>query len=126
MKEDTILVVDDDKSSCEFLAEFLRSNGFNVLTADRAEEGIGVMEDNRVDLIISDYFMPEMDGLEFLGEIKARHPGLPFILLTAFGTIEKAVDAIKFGAVDYVQKSSDLEGLLLIAKQAIRLHIWCG
>ena len=100
----TILVIDDDPSILDVSAVRFRSAGFSVLTADRGEKGLDLLRANQVDLVVLDVKMPGMGGKETLRHIQAKWPGLPVIILTAYGSIPDAVEAVREGAVDYVTK----------------------
>ena len=100
----TILVIDDDPSILDVSAVRFRSAGFSVLTADRGEKGLDLLRTNWVDLVVLDVKMPGMGGKETLRQIQAKWPGLPVIILTAYGSIPDAVEAVREGAVDYVTK----------------------
>jgi DNA-binding NtrC family response regulator len=108
-----ILIVDDEASQRELLAGFLKKQGHEVFLAGGGAEGLTRVKETRVDLVISDFKMPGMSGLELLRGVKAANPGIPFILVTAYGTVETAVQAMKEGAADYITKPLDLEELLL-------------
>ncbi len=114
-----ILVCDDEESQRELLSGFLRNLGYEVTTADSGKEAI---EKNRTcgfDLAILDLKMPEIDGIETMQKMKIIDPQTYFIILTGFGTVESAVEAIKSGAYDYLSKPVDLEKLELLIK---RIH----
>jgi DNA-binding NtrC family response regulator len=109
--ERTILLVDDEESQRRVLAGFLRKAGFEVLQASNAADAARLAERHTLDLVITDLRMPDRDGLELLGDLHRLNPGLPAILMTAFGTIQTAVDAMKRGAADYLTKPIDLDQL---------------
>ena len=108
----TVLIVDDDPSILEVLDVRLAANGYKTITATTAEEGLEKLSDQGVDLIISDMRMPGIGGMGLLSRVTNEWPGLPVMLLTAFGTIPDAVSAVKDGAVDYMTKPFDGEELL--------------
>lgn len=114
VKENTrILVVDDEQGYCEVLKTILTGKGYAVETCNNGKEALAVLEKSSFDIVISDLKMPVMDGYELLKEIKARDYDTEVIMLTAFGTIEKAVETMKAGAYSYVTKGSDPEELLI-------------
>lgn len=115
-----ILVVDDQRTVCYSLQRFLQSEGYNVHTATSGEDALSVLNDVNPDLVIMDVRMPEMDGLEVLKRIKESHPKVQVIMMTAFSTTEKAIEAIKLGAYDYLAKPFDNDELLIRAKDAIK------
>lgn len=115
-----VLVVDDQKTVCYSLQRFLRSEGYNVHTATSGEEALSVINDVKPDLVIMDVRMPEMDGIEVLRKIKESHPQVQVIMMTAFSTTEKAIQAIKLGAYDYITKPFDNDELLMRVRDAIK------
>ncbi|MGE5849434.1 MAG: sigma-54-dependent transcriptional regulator, partial [Candidatus Methylomirabilota bacterium] len=108
-----ILVVDDEASQRELIGGFLKKQGHEVLSAGSGAEALTRLREVRVDLVLSDFKMPGMSGLEVLRGVKAVNPEIPFILVTAYGTVETAVQAMREGAADYLTKPLDLEELLL-------------
>jgi DNA-binding NtrC family response regulator len=98
------LVVDDDALIRRSLAEMLRGEGYRVSEASTGAEALKVFAQAAPDLVVTDFNMPEVDGLQLLRELRARKPDLPVILVTGYGTVEQAVEAMKAGAYDYVSK----------------------
>lgn len=109
----TILVVDDEPDYCDVLKMILSGKGYKVDTCGNGGEAVKKLEKRAFDLVISDLCMPVMDGRQLLEEIKKKEYDTEVILLTAHGTIEKAVDAMKAGAWTYVTKGRDPEELLM-------------
>jgi DNA-binding NtrC family response regulator len=122
MKKPLILVVDDDKELLKNLGSKIKRWGFDCLTACDGIEALEVLKDNPVDLVLTDQQMPKMDGLTLLKEIKSKHGGVPFIMLTAFGTVDKAVLSIRHGADDYLQKPYDPDNLLATIKRSLSYY----
>ena len=120
-----ILVVDDEPSITLLLSRILSKEGYEVATASNAEEGFVLFQKFKPDLIISDLKMPGMSGLEFLKKIKKKNQEIDFIILTAFGTIENAVEAMKEGASDYLIKplKEPEELRIIVAKIAERKRL---
>ena len=109
-----ILVVDDEASIREMIKKGLsQMGGFNVETAQNGAEAIEKIEKEVFDLVLTDLKMPEMDGLELLKNIKGTRPEVMVILMTAYGSIETAVEAMKMGADDYITKPFNIDHLLL-------------
>ncbi|MGI6721925.1 MAG: sigma-54-dependent transcriptional regulator [Anaerovoracaceae bacterium] len=108
-----ILVVDDEQDYCDVLRMILESKGYNVETRNNGADALRCLELNNFDLVITDLMMPEMNGMDLLKEIKRRGVSAEVIVLTAYGTIERAVEAMKEGAFGYVTKGNDPEELLL-------------
>ena len=100
----TILIVDDDRSIRHILKEALSSEKFNTHIVQDAESAIKLIEKNLVDLIITDLMMPGITGLEMMDKVKPNYPDIGFIFMTAFGTVDVAVDALKKGAFDFIAK----------------------
>jgi two-component system NtrC family response regulator len=115
----TVLVVDDEPNYLIVLSELLKEEGFEVLTARSGDDGLKVVEETDLDLVITDMRMPKMDGLELLKAIKNYNKDLPVIMITAFGEVEKAVVAMQAGAYNYLAKPFNNEELLLNIRKAI-------
>ncbi|WP_286239977.1 sigma-54-dependent transcriptional regulator [Neptuniibacter halophilus] len=107
-----ILIVEDDSELREALCDTLELAGFDFLAAEDAEQALEMLADNQVDMVVSDVNMPGMDGHALLEQIRLHYPGLPVMLITAFGQVSKAVEAIKAGAVDYLMKPFDSAALI--------------
>lgn len=116
---ETILVVDDEKNYLVVLEALLGSEGYEIVTALDAKKAIATAGEADLDLIITDMKMPGMTGMELLEKIKSIKPELPVIMMTAFGTIEMAVEAMRKGAYDYIQKPFENEQLKLTVKKAL-------
>ncbi len=116
-----ILHVDDDSSFLELSAEFLaqEDNRFAIDTATSPDDGMEVLEHRSVDCVISDYQMPETNGIEFLEAVRETNPELPFILFTGEGSEKVASDAISVGATDYLQKQTGTEQYQLLANRVV-------
>jgi two-component system NtrC family response regulator len=118
---ETILVVDDEKNYLLVLSEVLQDEGYEVLTAQGGHEALEIQKSSDLDLILTDMKMPTMDGIELLENIKALDPDLPVIMMTAHGTIDKAVEAMQKGAYSYILKPFDNERLTIYVKKAVSL-----
>lgn len=108
---ETILIVDDEQDIREMLSEWLRAWGYRPLEAEDGPEALHILRQEHVDLVLSDLRMPQMNGVELLSRIKEIKPETSVLILTGFGTVENAVEALKLGADDYVLKPFDLEDL---------------
>lgn len=113
-----ILLVDDEKEFVETLAERMRTRGMEVTTATSAKEALAKSEAETFDAIVLDLQMPEMDGLEALKRFKEKNPASQVILLTGHATVEKGVQAMKLGALDLLEKPTDIETLSAKIKDA--------
>jgi len=119
---ETILIVDDEKNYLTILSALLEDEGFEVLTALGGPEALDIHKSSDLDLILTDMKMPKMDGIELLENIKKNDPDLPVILMTAHGTVDKAVEAMQKGAYTYVLKPFDNERLIIYVKKAISTY----
>ena len=118
---ETILIVDDEKNYPLILGAVLEEEGFEILTASSGHEALEILESADVDLVLTDMKMPLMDGIELLENIKVLEPDLPVIMMTAYGTVDKAVEAMQKGAYSYILKPFDNERLIIYVNQAISL-----
>jgi len=116
---ETILVVDDEKNYLLVLSAVLEEEGYEVLTALGGFEALEIHKASDIDLVLTDMKMPGMDGIELLERIKAYDPDMPVIMMTAHGTVDKAVEAMQKGAHTYVLKPFDNERLILYVKKAV-------
>ena len=115
----TILIVDDDKATRDGLALALRAD-YTVHTAADADSALAALTHHEIDLVLTDLRMPGRDGLSLLRDILASHPGLPIILLSAYGSVESAVAAMRDGAYDFLTKPINLDHLELVVRRALR------
>lgn len=112
-----IAIVDDDLSLCHFLKKTLSQKGYQAVTFHSGREILKVIKDQEADLILLDNKLPDQMGLDVLKEIKQSHPKVPIIIMTAFGTTDTAIEAMRLGAFDYILKPFELEEISeLIAK----------
>jgi len=114
MKKLSILVVEDGKSQREMLRDFLKDEGYEVLEAENGEKALKKIKENYLDLLLLDYRMPGIDGMKVLEKVKRINPEIDVIMMTAYGTIETAVNAMKAGAADYITKPIELQELLIL------------
>jgi len=116
---ETILIVDDEKNYLVVLEALLGPEGYETLTTDNAPDALRQVREADLDLVITDMKMPKMNGMELLEEAKSIKPDLPVIIMTAYGTIELAVEAMKKHAYDYITKPFQNEQLKLTVKKAL-------
>lgn len=116
-----ILIVDDEPSIRKVLLAQLRRAGYTATTADDGSSAIALLETEPFDVIVSDLQMPGIGGMELLAWCKASLPGMPVILITAHGTVDSAVEAIKQGAHDYITKPFDQDELQSVIQKALRV-----
>ena len=115
-----ILIVDDEANIRNSLTAVLTDEGYECLPAKDGQEALQLVETEELQLIITDLVMPNLDGLELLREVRKNHEDIRVIMLTAYGTVESAVQALKFGAVDFLLKPVDFEMLLLKVQEVFR------
>jgi len=115
----TILIVEDKDSMAQMLRETLEAEGYHIVIATDGHEGIRRIMDSNIDLVLSDLKLPKKDGIAVLKAVKAESPLAPVIMMTAFGTVETAVAAMKEGAFDFITKPFDTDHLLLLIKRAL-------
>lgn len=118
----TILIADDDESLRRVIEFNLKKKGYRTTAVKTAEKALAVLQKSDFDLLISDMKMPGMDGIELLQKSREIRPELPVIFITAFGTVEKAVEAIKLGAYDYITKPFDTDDFLHTVNKALEHH----
>ncbi|HIJ81789.1 MAG TPA: sigma-54-dependent Fis family transcriptional regulator [Desulfuromonadales bacterium] len=118
----TILAIDDDPTSLSVLEGCLKRFGYNPVVATGGPRALELLEQQEFDLLISDLFMPDMDGLALLEEVRRRDYTMPFIVVTAFGSIESAVGAMRLGAFDYLEKPFNFDKLQLTVQRALEYH----
>ncbi len=111
MSELTILIIDDEESQVQSLKTFLSKRGFKIITSNNGEDAIQKVKVNNIDITFTDYKMPGWDGLTTLKKIKEVNPEIDVVVMTAFGTIENAVELMKAGAYDFLTKPIDLDQL---------------
>ncbi|MDY0041973.1 MAG: sigma-54 dependent transcriptional regulator [Desulforhabdus sp.] len=116
---ETILIVDDEKNYLLVLEDLLLEEGYQVLTADSGQKGLEIAEEHELDAVITDMKMPGMDGITLFESVHRRQPDLPVIMMTAYGTQEKALEAMKKGAFDYIFKPFENEQFKFTIRKAI-------
>ncbi len=119
---ETILIVDDEKNYPPIISAILEEEDFETLSANSAMEAIEIMANADIDLVLTDMKMPGMDGIELLEKIKESNPDLPVIIMTAHGTVDKAVEAMHKGAYTYLLKPFDNENMVLYVSKAVAMY----
>ena len=114
-----LLVVEDDDAMRDLLVEELSEAGFEVLAARGGRDGIDQVRRERIDLVITDLRMPDLDGFDLIRDVKATPHSPHIVMITAFGSIETAIKAVKLGAYDYITKPFEMEELVLVADKAL-------
>ena len=116
---DTILIIEDKASMLAMLKQTLEGEGYRVVTAQDGAEGMRKLTGERIGLVVTDLKLPKKDGFDVLRAAKSENPLLPVIVMTAYGTIENAVKAVKEGAYDFLTKPFDTDHLLVLIKRAL-------
>jgi two-component system, NtrC family, response regulator AtoC len=117
-----VLVIDDEANLRKVLAALLRRDGYEVTVAQDGAEGLVELEKNGADVVVTDLVMPKLGGMDVLKAVNATAPEVPVIIITAHGTVDSAVEAIKLGAFDYVTKPFDQSELSAAIAKAVRSH----
>lgn len=118
-KSCTILVADDEPNIRRVFEAMFSKDGHTVLTAENGKRALDIASANQIDVLISDLIMPDMTGVEVLQKVKQLHPQCSAIIVTAYGTIKSAVEAMRYGAYTYLQKPFDMDEVRLVLKGAL-------
>lgn len=123
-----IMVVDDDSELRENILEFLADAGFDLCAAGNGEEALELLAESEADLVLLDAIMPGMGGMEVLPQIKRRYPKIKIIMMTAFSTVDSAVEAMRKGADDYVTKPFKIDEILMAIRKSLEeaKFVACG
>ncbi len=114
-----VLVIEDDETVRDVLRSFLGQKGFEVTLAENGESGLDVLRAEKFDLIFSDLVMPGISGMDVLKEVVASKIAVPVVVMTAFGTVQTAVEAMRIGAFDYITKPFNLDELMIVLDKAL-------
>jgi two-component system, NtrC family, response regulator AtoC len=115
-----VLIVDDEPNLRKILAAQLSRDGYDVLLAEDGEQGLALLREHHIDLVVTDLKMPKVDGMTLLREALAEQPELPIVMITAHGTVDTAVEALKLGAFDYLTKPFDKDEVRQIVGKALK------
>lgn len=121
-KDVNILVVDDNRQLTDTIVEILSGFGYSATGAYGGMEGVKRFQEGDFQLVITDLMMPEVDGMDLLKTVKGIDAKVPVIVVTGYGTVKKAVEAIKIGAYDFIEKPVEREKLELIVERALERH----
>ena len=119
MNQPRILVVDDEESMCNFMQIMLKKEGYQVSTNQHAPSALEQVKNEDYDLIIADLMMPEMSGLELLSRARSLKPHLDFIVMTAFASVDSAIEALKNGASDYITKPFKVDEIKIAVRKSL-------
>ena len=117
---EAILVIEDDASLREVLCTVLQTSGFSVVSAESAEESLPIFATERIDCVLADFKLPGMNGIELLRKVRDTMPRVPYVLMTAFGSVAVAVEAMKSGATDYISKPFEPSTLATMLRDVIK------
>jgi DNA-binding NtrC family response regulator len=120
--KDTILVIDDEPATLKVMEANLRREGYAVCLAGDGETALGQLSGREIDAVVADYMMPHLDGIGLLERMRALGLEVPVIIMTAYGTIENAVKAMRLGAANYLTKPIDFDELLMVLKKELEQH----
>ena len=115
-----VLIVDDEPNLRKILAAQLSRDGYEVMTAEDGEQGLLMLRENHIDLVVTDLKMPKVDGMTLLREAMKESPDLPIVMITAHGTVDTAVEALKLGAFDYLTKPFDKDEVRQVVAKALK------
>ncbi len=118
-KVTTILIADDEPNIRRVFEGMLTRDGYTVLVAENGKKAIDLASTHKIDVLVSDLIMPDMTGVEVLQKVKQLHPQCAAIIVTAYGTIKSAVEAMRLGAFNYLQKPFDIDEVRLVIKKAL-------
>ncbi len=121
-----VLIVDDEPNLRKILAAQLSRDGYDVMTAEDGEQGLGFLREHHIDLVITDLKMPKVDGMTLLREALRESPDLPIVMITAHGTVDTAVEALKLGAFDYLTKPFDKDEVRQVVAKALKTRELAG
>jgi nitrogen regulation protein NR(I) len=121
-----VLIVDDEPNLRKILSAQLSRDGYDVLTAEDGEQGLLLLKEHHIDLVITDLKMPKVDGMTLLREALREDPELPIVMITAHGTVDTAVEALKLGAFDYLTKPFDKDEVRQIVGKALKTRQLAG
>ena len=121
-----VLIVDDEPNLRKILAAQLSRDGYDVLLAEDGEQGLSLLREHHIDLVVTDLKMPKVDGMTLLREALAEQPELPIVMITAHGTVDTAVEALKLGAFDYLTKPFDKDEVRAIVGKALKTRELAG
>src|SRR5690554_2521739 len=119
MAKDTLLIIDDDVDICMLLKRFFERKGYQVRIAFKGAEGIEIVKKEKIDIVLTDFRLPDKDGFQILEEIKAIDHQIPIIVITGYSDVNQAVKVIRLGAYEYVTKPIFPEEILLLIKDAL-------
>jgi DNA-binding NtrC family response regulator len=119
MKKTVILIIDDDQNQRKTLTDIIAAKGYQTLVAADGAAGLAVLQENPVNLVLTDLGLPDISGIDILSEVKSLYPDIQVLILTGIATVDSAVEATNLGAFSYLRKPYDIDQLLLQIQRAI-------
>ena len=119
MTEHSILIVDDELLIRDLLYDFFVGQGWQTSVAENGEKALDILESKKVDVVLTDLTMPDMDGLELTSEIRTAHPEIPVVIMTAYPSIDSVISALRYRVADYITKPFNINKLY----KTIQAHI---
>lgn len=119
MHKAKIMVIDDEESMCKFMQIMLKKEGYEVTTSQSSYQALNILKERNYDLVIADLMMPELNGLELLSRVKSLDPDANFIVMTAYASVDTAIEALKKGAYDYLTKPFKVDEIRIAIKKAL-------
>ena len=119
MDKARIMVIDDEESMCKFMKIMLNREGYEVTTSQSGSEALNILKERNYDLVIADLMMPGLNGLELLSRVKSLDPDANFIVMTAYASVDTAIEALKKGAYDYLTKPFKVDEIRIAIKKAL-------
>ncbi len=118
-EQHSILVVDDELLIRDLLYDFFSGRGWHISVAESGQKALKILQDKKVDLVLTDLRMPEMDGLTLTGRLREDHPGLPVVIMTGYPSVDSAVSALRSRVADYVTKPFNINELFKIVNSQV-------
>src|SRR6266545_28555 len=122
MPDSTILIIEDEARMRKLIDLILRPEGYRLILAESGEDGLKYVDEGGIDLILTDWQMGKVSGLDVLEHVTKETPDVPVVIITGFGTVKSAVEAIKKGAFDYISKPIDNDELKIVVKRALDMR----
>lgn len=120
MDNPSILVVDDELLIRDLLYDFFTGMGWNISVAASGEKALDIMKEKKIDLVLTDIKMPEMDGLTLTGRVKQSHPGVPVVVMTGYPSVDSAIEALRAKVEDYIVKPFNINQLYKLIEEKLK------
>ncbi len=115
----SILVVDDELLVRDLLYDFFNDQGWQISVAESGSKALGILQNKKIDIVLTDLKMPEMDGMDLTHKVKEDYPGLPVMVMTGYPSVESAIEALRAKAADYITKPFNINKLLKTVAAAV-------